>query len=246
MKKLITLLFLLATAFLFQSCESKTEAKKATSNNITENNVEEEVEMEEETFNDEMLVYPKTGKNATDFLPKIDIYEIQYEVKGDLNNDGLTDIAVVFRHKEVKTAQRPTLILLQNKDKTYRLDKISDVAMPAEYYQYEQDYYKLYDIEEISIENGELNIKLYNKDDALGAFKYSGKDFILTYKEHFYRGAGQQHGTKYDFAKGEETTTEIIFDYNDDYKPKSTVTTSPLKKERHLFENTAISEYFED
>lgn len=62
--------------------------------------------------------FPKSGSKASDFLPKSGIYEIQYEAGGDLNGDGLEDLAVVMHSRQDNTATRPMLILLQNTDKT--------------------------------------------------------------------------------------------------------------------------------
>jgi hypothetical protein len=172
MKKLITLIF--ATASLFQSCgNDRLKKAKESVQQTTEVAEKDSIEEFHEEFDyaeeDELYAYPKTGNKAEDFLPKIGIYEIQYEVKGDLNQDGLPDIVIVLKNKESNIADRPTLILLQNNDKTYRLDKVSNFVMPIEYNEYD---YKLFDTEEISIENGELNIKLYGKDNSFGTFKY--------------------------------------------------------------------------
>ncbi|MCH5597476.1 hypothetical protein [Niabella ginsengisoli] len=109
------------------------------------------------------ITFPTTGNKASDFLPKLNIYDIQYEAEGDLNNDGLADIAVVLVHKNLKTAVRPMLILLQNKDKSYWLDKVSNTAMPIEYT--ESDY-KIYDTESLGIENGDLLLNPMEPDRA--------------------------------------------------------------------------------
>lgn len=95
-----------------------------------------------------VVKYRLTGNNAADFLPESGIYSIQYEAQGDLNKDGLNDIAVVLYQKELKTAERPVLILLQNRDKSFHLDKVSNSAMPPEYNEYDS---KLFDTEEITI-----------------------------------------------------------------------------------------------
>ncbi len=245
MKKLITLIF--ATAFLFQSCgndrlKRAKESVQQTTKVAEKDSIEEFHEEFDYAEADELYAYPKTGNKAEDFLPKIGIYEIQYEANGDLNKDGLDDIAIVLLHKEVKTDERPMLILIQNKDKSYRLDKVSNLVMPIEYNEYNS---KLFDTEEISIEKGALNIKLYGKDNSFGTFKYFGNDLLLSYVEVFYRGAGSQQGIKYDFVKGEQTTTEIDL-ISDVENPKVTESKSSIDKEKHHFENISIINFFND
>ncbi len=244
MKNLI--LLLLATVFLFQSCESKTEKKtteasKQTTKIAEKENIQEDdyTEMNDKPEED-IYIYPKTGNKAEDFLPKIGIYEIQYESKGDLNNDGLPDLVVVLSVKNNKTQARPTLILLQNQNKTYRLGKVSNFVMPSEYNEYD---FKLFDTEEISIEKGDLNIKLYGKDNYFGTFKYFENDLLLTSIEVFYRGAGSQEGIKYDFVNGKQKTTEIDL-ISDIENPKVTENKSSIDKEKHHFENTSIIDFF--
>lgn len=111
--------------------------------------------------------------------------------------------------------------------------------MPIEYNEYD---YKLFDTEEISIENGELNIKLYGKDNSFGTFKYFGNDLLLSSVEAFYRGAGSQEGIKYDFLKGEQTTTEIDL-ISDVENPKVTENKNSIDKEKHYFENISIIDF---
>ena len=243
MKKLITLIF--ATAFLFQSCgndrlKRAKESVQQTTKVAEKDSIEEFHEEFDYAEADNLYAYPKTGNKAEDFLPKIGIYEIQYEANGDLNKDGLDDIAIVLVHKEVKTDERPMLILIQNKDKFYRLDKVSNLVMPIEYNEYDS---KLFDTEEISIEKGELNIKLYGKDNYFGTFKYFENDLLLTSVEVFYRGAGSQQGIKYDFVKGKQKTTEIDL-ISDVENPKVTESKSNIDKEKHNFENISIINFF--
>ena len=245
MKKLITLIF--ATAFLFQSCgndrlKRAKESVQQTTKVAEKDSIEEFHEEFDYAEADKLYAYPKTANKAEDFLPKIGIYEIQYEANGGLNKDGLDDIAIVLVQKEVKTDERPMLILIQNKDKSYRLDKVSNLVMPIEYNEYNS---KLFDTEEISIEKGALNIKLYGKDNSFGTFKYFGNDLLLSYVEVFYRGAGSQQGIKYDFVKGEQTTTEIDL-ISDVENPKVTESKSSIDKEKNNFENISIINFFND
>ncbi|TDG35633.1 hypothetical protein EZJ43_13520 [Pedobacter changchengzhani] len=245
------LIVLLSFTFALQSCENKTQK----TNNITQSkiiatdvaNENSYRETNDETAGDEnnpqepQEHYPKTGNKASDFLPILGIYEIQYEAKGDLNKDGKDDIVAVLVHKEVKTAERPMLILLQNKDKSYRLDKVSKIAFPIEYNEFD---FKFYDTEDISIENGELYINLYSigsSGNIFGSFKYIEKDFVLTKIEAFYRGAGGSSGLVYDFSKDELTTTET--NTMEENMPSITETIK-TKKQQHLFETTSITTFF--
>ncbi len=248
MKKLLTLL--LAIAFLFQSCGNGTEKKatekiQQTTQVIEKDNIEDDnTEMNDEPDEDD-FVYPETGNKASDFMPKMTIYDydIQYEAKGDLNNDGLEDIVVILRNKEIKTAQRPMLILLRNKDKTYRLDKVSNVTMPKEYNEHD---FKLYDTEDISIENGELKIQLYSigpSGNCFADFKYFGNELVLVSYEGYFRGAGGHSSLTYDFEK--EQLTANTTDFIDDEETTSSEII-PLKKKKYLFENTSITDLFNE
>lgn len=192
--------------------------------------------IEDGNSNESEIEYPKTGKKPIDFLPKLNIYEIQYETEGDLNNDALGDIAIVLKNKESKIADRPMLILLQNKDKTYRLDKVSNLVMPIEYN--EADY-KIYDTEDISIDKGILNIQLYGigpSGNLFSNFKYLGNDLILTYIETYNIGAGSWQQLYYDLEKGEliQEITNTMEENMPSNKKKV-----KLEKEKHLFENTS-------
>ncbi|AWK05355.1 hypothetical protein HYN56_14375 [Flavobacterium crocinum] len=248
MKNRILYTLSLFLVFTIQSC--KKDAKTTSDNVVVIDSLpankefEENGEEYEENDPEEAdITYPETGKKAEDFLPKLGIYEIEYDAQGDLNNDGLEDIAIVLKHKDVKTAKRPMLILLQNTDKSYRLDKVSDVVMPSEYNEYD---FKLYDTEDISIEKGKLLINLYGMGPSgtlLTTFKYVGKDLVLSYMEAYYSGAGGRSGLTYDFEKGEITETETNTMKEDE---PTTSSTTPTKKKIHSFENTAITEFFNE
>ncbi|KAF2517909.1 hypothetical protein [Flavobacterium foetidum] len=248
MKNSIVYILSLLLVFTIQSCKKDTQT---TSNNVTvtdslptNKEFEENGEEYEENNPEEAdITYPETGKKASDFLPKLGIYEIQYNAEGDLNNDGLKDIAVVLKHKDVKTSKRPMLILLQNADKSYRLDKVSDVAMPAEYNEFD---FKLYDTEDISIEKGKLLVNLYGMGPSgtfFCTFKYMGKDLVLNYMEANFSGAGGRSGLVYDFEKGEITQTETNTMKEDEPTTSETI---KIKKKPHFFEETSVTEFFNE
>ncbi len=192
--------------------------------------------IEDTTLDESELIYPKTGNKASNFLPNNNIYEIQYETEGDLNKDGLKDIAIVLKHKESNIADRPMLILLQNKDKSYRLDKLSNLAMPIEY---AENYYKIYDTEDISINNGELNIQLYgigSSGNFLSTFKYINNELILTYIETYNAGAGSWQNLYFDLIKGE--LTQVTTNTMEEDMP-SAEKSIKFSKKIHEFENTS-------
>lgn len=240
MNKLLLSIILIIT---FLSCENKSQ-KENTTETITTDSVNNNSHIETENESDEIesnpqeveIVYPKTGNKAIDFLPKLNIYEIQYEAKGNLNNDSLEDIVVVLKHKESNTAVRPMLILLQNKDKSYRLDKISNFAMPIEY---NDSDYKIYDTEDINIENGKLSIQLYGSGPSgniYSEFKYVENDLILTNIETYNVGAGSWQQLYYDLEKGE--LIQVISNTMEENIPTKEKTFK-LTKEIYKFESTS-------
>lgn len=245
MKKSISLILFILLSIAIQSCNDK---KQTNQNNTTvvdslpHQEIEEtSEEIEENDPVEPDVTFPKRGNKIADFLPKLDIYEVQYEAEGDLNNDGLADIAAVLKHKQGNTLKRPMLILLQNEDKSYRLDKLSDVVMPVEYNDHD---FKLYDTESINIENGELTIDLYSYGPSgtfLSKFKYVENDFILYYMETYFRGAGGRSGLYYDYEKGEITETETNTMKEDE---PTTSQTSKAKTKKYLFENTSITDFY--
>lgn len=232
MKNLIPIFILL---FALNSCREKPPRE----NTATSSQKDTIATPAQEQQQEQVPSYPKTGKKAPDFVPSS--YEIQYQATGDLNGDQLPDIALVLKRKSSKTSPRPALVLLQNEDHSYRLDKVSELAMPIEYNEFD---FKLYDTETLSIENGSLSIKLYGKDNAFGTFAYSGTDLVLTNVEAYYRGAGEQEGIAANLATGEQTTTRTEFISGED-EPKITETKQKIKKEHYFFESVSIVDFFQ-
>ncbi|PQA96926.1 hypothetical protein B0A69_02350 [Chryseobacterium shigense] len=174
------------------------------------------------------------AKKPSDLVP--DGYEIQYDAEGDLNQDGLSDVALVIRKKEDTLAGRKMMILLRNTDKTYRTDKISDTVFPDEY---NESGYKMHDPEDISIENGGLSINLYDigpNGNQFSRFKYLNGDLLLTYIETYNMGAGSHSALYYEPLKG-KLIHETVNTMEEEMPSKSK--TIHLKKEKYLFEKTS-------
>lgn len=248
--------------FLFlQSCEKKAdkisesksihnEILNSSDTAVAEKSEKEQgveiIETDKENENDvkETIVhFPKAGNKSADFLPASGNYKIQYKAEGDLNKDGLDDLVIVLADKKVKTAERPMLIALQNKDQSYRLDQLSKVAFPIEYNEYD---YKHYGTEDININKGVLQINLYSigpGGNIFAAFKYIGKDFILIYAEGDFRGAGGSSSVIYDLAKGKiiETETNTMKE-----EMPTTTTSTKIKNKNHSFETTSIIDFFQN
>ena len=244
--KISTLLIIISS--LLYSCQEKTinfDPEEITATDSLNMTAESNDEVEEDEINsiETDLIYPKSGIKSSDFLPTPGVYKIQYETTGDLNQDGKDDIALVLVHKKLKTAPRPMLILLQNEDKSYRLDKISTVVFPVEYNDFD---FKIFDTEDIAIENGGLNINLYGMGPSgtiFGTFKYIKTDFVLTYVEAYYRGAGGSTGLIYDLVKDEITVNET--NTMDENMP-TVSTTSQTEGKKYFFENTSITDFFNE
>ncbi|KFC18486.1 hypothetical protein [Chryseobacterium sp. FH1] len=241
------LFLMILFGFAFQSCKKETEIinEKKTDTAIIKSDFTEidSGEQYEESDEDPTYNFPKTGNKASDFLIEPDVFEIQYETEGDLNNDGLRDIVFVRKDKKSKMASRSLLVLLQNKDKSYRLDKVSNTVMPDEY---TESGYKIYDTETISIEKGELNIDLYGTGptgNLFSTFKYSGNQLLLTHIETYNMGAGSHQSLNYDLVKG-VLKQEIINTMEEEMPSEEKI--FHLKKEKHEFENSSPDQIIQD
>lgn len=229
MKKLITIF--ISLLFIVYSCHKKEKTNtQPKTDTLTKKSVTETV-IEDQKI-EQSPGFPKTGKKASDFLSNI--YEIQYEAEGDLNNDGLSDMALVLREKADTLSGRTVLVIFQNPDKTYHLDTTSENVFPTEY---TEDQYKIYNTEDISIEKGELKINLYAtgpNGNLFSKFKYINSDLILTYIETYNMGAGSHQGLYYEVLKG-KLTQEVTNTMEEEMPSK--LKTFNLKKQRFLFKS---------
>ncbi len=188
--------------------------------------------------------YATTGKKASDFLPKTNDYHIQYQATGDLNGDKLADIALVLQHNSDKQAIRPVLILLQNKDKSYRLDKVSDVAMPIEFNKFgSKNYYS----ETINIDDNSLIIKLYvyadRGNNLFSKFQYQGQNLYLTHLETSAVGRGWDSQAIYDVKTGKFITEKT--DMTSEEMSTTTKTFQLKAKQKWLFEKISPEKVYD-
>ncbi|KFF18893.1 hypothetical protein [Chryseobacterium sp. JM1] len=227
MKKIISLL---AAFLLLYSCK-----KDKTSDAAQKKMAAPESSLKKDSLKTQNSQTPiKSGKKPSDLVP--DNYEIQYDAEGDLNQDGLADIALVIRKKEDTLAGRKIMILLKNPDKTYRVNKVSDTVLPDEY---NEAGYKMHDPEDITIENGELSINLYDigpYGNQFSRFKYLNEDLILTYIETYNMGAGSHSALFYQPMKG-KLTLETVNTMEEEMRTESKK--FQLKRERYVFEKTS-------
>ncbi|MGG5210062.1 hypothetical protein ACQWU4_14115 [Chryseobacterium sp. MIQD13] len=225
MKKIIPLLLLL---FLYACKKDKNSTDK-------KDEIPEKI-IKQDTVNNSVSEHKALLKSEkpSDLVPNG--YEIQYDAEGDLNQDGLSDMALVIRKKEDTLASRKMMILLKNTDTTYSLDKISDTVLPDEY---NEAGYKIHDPEDISIEKGELSINLYDigpYGNQFSRFKYLNGDLILIYIETYNMGAGSHSALYYEPMKG-KLILETINTMQEEMPSESK--TFHLRKERYLFEKTS-------
>ncbi len=231
MKKIFPILVL--CLLFFYSCQKKEKTaalpSKQDSVKTVKNDKVTDAGLPAESF--------KTAAKAEDLVPGG--YEIQYDAEGDLNQDGLPDMALVVRKKNDSLSERKMMILLRNPDQSYRVDKISDKVFPAEYNEYG---YKMHDPEDISITKGELHINLYDigpNGNMFSKFKYLNGSLILTYVETYNMGAGSHSALYYEPMKG-KLIHETVNTMEEDMPSESK--TILLKKEQYLFEKTSPEE----
>jgi hypothetical protein len=229
LKKIILLIVLFL--LLLYSCKKEKRPVTDQKKNAVEKVIKSDTASHR--VSEEQTTFFKSNK-PSDFVPAG--YEIQYDAEGDLNLDGLSDMALVIRKKEDTLAARKMMILIKNTDKTYRIDKISDTVLPDEY---NEAGYKMHDPEDISIEKGELNINLYDigpYGNQFSRFKYLNGDLILTYIETYNMGAGSHSALYYEPMKG-KLILETVNTMKEEMPSESK--TLHLKKERYIFEKSS-------
>ncbi|MDV7697804.1 hypothetical protein N6B72_12810 [Chryseobacterium soli] len=229
MKKIITL-FVVCFLTAYSCHKNETNGSHPKTDTITNSTTPQTPPIQEVA--EQISGFPATGKKASDFVSGT--YEIQYEAEGDLNQDGLPDLALVVKKKADTLAGRTILVILKNPDTTYKLDKVSTKAFPDEY---NGDGYKMHDPEDISIEKGELHINLYDigpNGNLFSTFKYLNNNLILTYIETYNMGAGSHQALYYEPMKG-KLVQEVTNTMEED--TPTTSKTFHLKKENYRFES---------
>jgi hypothetical protein len=191
------------------SCKNQSDFSHQPTENLN-NTIIYAVDPIEETtsFDWEKIQFPRLGNDSKDFNPNPKEIEIQYESEGDLNLDGLYDIVLVLKRIGVYDDVRPTLILIQSPENSFQLKNLSFTAMPIEY----SDEYKIYDFEDLSIDDGQLIIDLNSIGPAgknSSTYRYLEDELILTEIETYNMGAGSHMALDYDILKGEITQTII-------------------------------------
>lgn len=162
-------------------------------------------------------------------------YEVEYQAKGDLNEDTIDDIAVVIKSKVNFEGDREVLIFFKEEDH-YKIDKVSKTVFPNKFF---LEDIETYFGEEITISNNELTISLYGTGPVgnnISTFKYFGEKLLLIDIETYNVGAGSHQSLNYDVLKG-VLTQEITNTMKEDM-PTEIKTISVGRKE-YQFENAS-------
>lgn len=176
----------------------------------------------------------KTAKTAEDFIDNPAVFEIQYQANGDLNLDGLSDMALVVKYKDdFNIGERYFLVALQDNTGVYHLDKISKHIFEPEYNEYG---YKWHNEELVEIDKGVLKTSFYGlgaSGTTIAQFIYQEQELALSHLEVFASGAGGSTSVYYDFIKGEMEThnTNTMLE-----EMPTEINKSPLKQTHYPFE----------
>ena len=184
------------------------------------------------------LTYPEpdfpTGGTQIEALVPTN-FNIDMEVSGDLNKDGLEDKVLVLINTRDTTARRPTLVILKVGD-AYHVDARSLVVVEPKY---REDGYLNYDFEEVQIDkNGQLIFSQQStgpNGSLESILKYLNNELVLTNISSFAMGAGGQTELKLDLKKGIFEQTDINTMKED--MPSKT-TTQQYKLPKTLFANS--------
>lgn len=202
------------------------------------------LKMKEKLFQKKFFLYNKQGKTPEDFIKNHQLYQIQYQKQGDLNQDGLNDMVLVVKSsEEMSTNKRYTLVLFQDETGEFYLETISDAIFEPEYNEYG---YKWYSEEEIDIKDGVLQLSFYGlgpSGNVIYQFQYQEKALILNYLEIFTAGAGEQTTFYYDFVKKE---LEIHRTNTMEEEMPTEIEKKPLKNNQYLFEKVDLNTILEE
>jgi len=178
--------------------------------------------------------FPASGETLQAFVPPG--YFIQYEAAGDLNEDGLPDAAMVLRETADSTAPRALVVLTQQTGTPKY--KLADAGWNAIGPQYTGDGYEIRGTEDLSIEGGAVELKLYDpgpSGNLFSTYRFMDGAIQLTTLEMFYQGAGGASGRTWNLLTGEVKSEEI----NRTKDPEeSTEATSTKEPERVLLHDS--------
>lgn len=232
--------FYIFLVFCSISCKNEPKKVEKPSNLVSfEEKIPDETQNEGEIVSEEAFLYNKQGKTPEDFIKNHQLYQIQYQKQGDLNQDGLNDMVLVVKSsEEMSTKKRYTLVLFQDKTGQFYLETISDAIFEPEYNEYG---YKWYSQEEIDIEDGILQLSFYGlgpSGNVIYQFQYQEKALILNYLEVFAAGAGGQTTSYYDFRKKE---LEIHNINTMEEEMPTEIEKKPLKNTQYPFEKVDLN-----
>lgn len=184
----------------------------------------------------ENYTFPQMGNTPEDFIPKGTAYQIDHIVKGDLNGDELEDIAIVLTDYTEQYLSRPLIVILQNTDGTYRLDKVSKVIMQSKYI---DNQYSFRYGEKIDIRKGFLYVFIGFTGEFY--YKYVKDELILHDYTFKWIGTGGTVAYNYNIIDG---VIELFYEDTDGEKTdESTYKNVPPRLLR--FEDTIINDLHE-
>lgn len=171
---------------------------------------------------------PASGSQPEAFVPAG--YFIQYRADGDINGDRLPDVAMVIRQTDDSATARAVLVLLQEAGGVkYRL---ADAGWKAIGPQCNQDGYPIRGTEDLSIEDGSLELYQYEPGPAgnlFSTYHYLDGEVQLVVVEMFAQGAGGASGRKLHLQTGLIEDTEINRMKDPEEATESTETGAPQK-----------------
>ncbi len=166
-------------------------------------------------------VLPKTGKTISDFVPKG--YAIIDSTSGDLNNDGLPDIAFVIQSKDTFDELRPDstklhsnpriLIVLLKQSTTYQLALQHNTFM----LRFGEGGWKPDPFGKIEIENGLLEISYqFFKIHSDYKFQFQQNAFYLILASEGGSSANQYEGWEFDFITRKASYSSVQIEMEED------------------------------
>jgi hypothetical protein len=185
---------------------------------------------------------PVAGESLQQFVPAG--YFIQHEARGDINQDGMADAALVLRETADSTSERALVVVLgQAASPKY---KLADAGWTAIGPQCTTDGYCIRSHEQLAIAQGAISLELYEPGPAGNLFttyRYIAGNVQLTERATFFQGAGGASGCHEDLLTGVIKSEEI----NRMKEPEeSTQTTKQVKPVKILLHDSNPDEMGND